>query len=329
VELNFAKLDLGVLDALKAQREESKELESRLVTMEEKRGAVSASVYARVRADYLTQQKELEQRAIPLQQQMRSLYAQVRDGITKLEAEFAEAKLRLEEIDFRHQLGEYDAAEHTRLRQAAQKPLQEREQAGQQAARIKARFLQVVNNEAELDEPAPTTSPGSPLPVDRTGEMPAVHMAQNGDTTERVATVPMPPAPAIVADLGQTSAMPAIKPPPPLPPAAAKAERNPDATVVFRPGKLQPLNAEAGMAVATLSLKPVIVGSDNSCDVRVSHPGVATRHAEISLSRQGFTIRSLGANAVVTINGVAVTEQLLKDADQIQIGPARFGFKQG
>ena len=114
---------------------------------------------------------------------------------------------------------------------------------------------------------------------------------------------------------------------PELKPEAPKRPANPDATVVFRPGKFLPANSEAGLAPTTLSLKPIAIGSDNSCDIRLALPGIQKQHASITLSRAGFMLRDLCGSGTVTVDGMVVSEQLLRDGDTVQIGPAKFTFK--
>jgi pSer/pThr/pTyr-binding forkhead associated (FHA) protein len=132
----------------------------------------------------------------------------------------------------------------------------------------------------------------------------------------------MPPIPG-----GSDMPAPARAVPAPEPKAEPRRPASPDATVVFRPGRLTPMNPEAGIAPTMLSLKPISIGSDNSCDVRLSGPNIQRKQVEITLSRSGFMLKDVGGGGVVSIDGLAVTEQLLRDGDAVQIGAARFSFK--
>ena len=53
----------------------------------------------------------------------------------------------------------------------------------------------------------------------------------------------------------------------------------------------------------------------------------ARRHAEVRVSMAGFTLSDEGGG--VRVNGVAVTQHLLRNDDAIDIGPARFVFREG
>ena len=136
----------------------------------------------------------------------------------------------------------------------------------------------------------------------------------------------MPPIPNAQTPkpFGEQKTEPAKMEPPKMEP---RRPANPDATVVFRPGRLTPMNPEAGIAPTMLSLKPIHVGSDSTCDVRISASGVQPRHVEICLTRAGFILKDVGGGGLVLIDGQTITEQLLRDGDAIQIGPARFSFK--
>ncbi len=67
------------------------------------------------------------------------------------------------------------------------------------------------------------------------------------------------------------------------------------ATQVFRAARLVPQNPEAGKQSYALALKPTNLGADSSNEIRVSGPGVDSKHAQIAVSMGGFTIVDLVA----------------------------------
>ena len=153
-----------------------------------------------------------------------------------------------------------------------------------------------------------------------------------GPAFDAAATVisSLPPAPLA------TDAAPASPPPtpaapdtpaPPVPRQASRAVRNPDATVVFRQGRLEPRNPEAGSVVQTLGLKPISIGSDPTCDLQLTAPGIAKRHAEITMTRAGFCVRDCASSATVKVNGAVVQEHVLAEGDTLLVASAQFNFR--
>jgi hypothetical protein len=312
---DLKELDLSVLDDLTELQSQRVVLLGRLKQMEERRNDVAAPVYLRVRADYEQQRIKLESEEAPKKRVAKDIYLKLRDRLDALEREDGEAKLNLQELEFRHSLGEFDRAQFNVRKSAIEAGVKDRESDFSQAREIRERFLSIFGSEHELDEPlgsatviasAPFQAPPAFTPIPQAIPAPQVPG--------------MPPIPLV----RESSA-------PPIPAEAPKAEprkpANPDATVVFRPGRLTPMNPEAGIAPTMLSLKPIHIGSDNSCDIRITAPNLQRKQVEITLTRAGFMLKDVGGGGIVLIDGQAITEQLLRDGDTIQIGPARFSFK--
>jgi hypothetical protein len=334
--LDLNAIDLSAVEALAAIKAEHDQLSERLKAMEGKRDQVSAEVYQRVNSDYRHRLAELSAQAAPLKQRAGESYRALRTELVNLEAAFKTAQLDREEIDFRHTLGEFDDQEMKQKIKAIEARSGEHGKARTQALALRERFLAVVAEESELD-----------LVDDDTARMDAIQAPIA--KPESAATLISPPlkVAAPVADPGATliaSALPPATPgeaPPPIavppqtapaaPPAALRAvsrsSRNPDATVVFRQGRLEPRNAEAGSVVQTLGLKPVSIGSDPTCDLQLSAAGVAKRHLEITMTRAGFGLRDVAASGTVKINGEVVQERVLAEGDTLSVGPAQFNFR--
>ena len=327
--LDLNSVDLSAVEALVAIKSEQDQLSERLKAMESKRSQVSAEVYQRVQSDYRKRQGELSSQAAPLIQRAGEAYRALRAELVELESAFKTAQLDREEIDFRHALGEFDDKELAARVKAVDARVVEHGQARTKALALKERFLAVVSNESELDASDEDTA--------RMDAIPGVS-AKPADSSVTVISGPVKPAPAKSdPDATLVAAMPALKPlpvvpPPPAPAAAAgthagKRPRNPDATVVFRQGRLEPRNAEAGSVVQTLGLKPISVGSDPACDLQLSASGIAKRQLEITMTRAGFCVRDVAANGAVKINGEVVQERVLAESDTLSVGPAQFNFR--
>ncbi len=146
-------------------------------------------------------------------------------------------------------------------------------------------------------------------------------------------TVNSPPPPAAPpAAAGATQIMRAIKPSelaaasaaPAGPPALPRAPEPAAAVGVIRSARLVPQNSEAGKLSHTIGAKPLTIGSGESCDIRVG--GANARHAEVRASMAGMTVSDLGGG--VRINGVVIEQHLLRHEDVLEVGPARFTFRE-
>ncbi|HWS26057.1 MAG TPA: FHA domain-containing protein [Xanthomonadales bacterium] len=333
--LDLNTIDLSAVEALAAIKTEHDQLGERLRAMANKRDQVSAEVYQRVHADYRKRLDELALQAAPLKQRAGEVYRALRDELAGLEDAFANARLDREEIDFRHSLGEFDASELQQRVKAVDVRIEEHGKARTQAQALKERFLAVVSAETELeandDDTARMNAISVPAP-----EASATVIAQplkpgaafDGGAT-MVAPLPSmppaveaaPPAPPVASPAPDPGAAPAP------PRQAARAVRNPDATVVFRQGRLEPRNPEAGSVVQTLGLKPISIGSDATCDLQLSAPGIAKRHVEITMTRAGFCLRDCAASGSVKINGAVVQEHVLAEGDTLLVASAQFNFR--
>jgi len=139
-----------------------------------------------------------------------------------------------------------------------------------------------------------------------------------------------PPPSAPPATAGATQIMRAIKPSELAAASAAPAgppalPRTPEpAAGSVRSARLVPQNAEAGKLSHTIGAKPLTIGSGESCDIRVG--GASARHAEVRASMAGMTVSDLGGG--VRINGVVIEQHLLRHEDVLEVGPARFTFRE-
>jgi hypothetical protein len=328
--LDLNSVDLSAVDALAALKVEQDQLGERLKAMAGRRDQVSTEVYERVHGDYRRRLDELILQAAPLKQRAGEAYRALRAELANLEKVFTSARLDREELDFRHALGEFDASELKQRVKAVDARIEEHGKAHALALSLKERFLSVVSAETELE-----------AGDDDTARMDAIKSAPAAVPTDAGATLIAAPIKATApVDVGATLVGPPLQPAPPVaqpavaPPAAspprapaARPPRNPDATVVFRQGRLEPRNPEAGSVVQTLGLKPVSIGSDATCDLQLAAPGIAKRHVEITMTRAGFSLRDVAASGSVKINGGVVQEHVLSEGDTLSLGPAQFNFR--
>lgn len=358
----LAAIDVSPLEALMGIKAELETLESRLAAMEERKATVAAPVYQRVRGDYEARRRQLEGDAAPLKAAARTEYAKLATLLSRSEADHEAARLDREEIEFRHALGEFDDAEFKRRIGAVDEQLAAKAAAREQALALRQRFVAAFRSEDELlsaapappapkAEPAPAPAPppaaAPPAPAAPVaaevppGDMPTRRLPTLDPATLDVPRIdvptlvakpvvaeppPLPAAPAATA--GATQILRAIKPSD-LAAAAAAATPTPaskpaESPMAVRSGRLVPQNPEAGKLSHTIGAKPLLIGSGESCDIRVA--GAGARHAEVRASMAGITVSDLGGG--VRINGVVIEQHLLKHEDVLEIGAARFTFRE-
>lgn len=319
MQAQLNEIDVSPLEALTRIKAELETLDGRLQTMEERKADVAEAVYLRVRGDYESRRVALERDAAPLKVAAREQYARLYALLTRSEADHEAARLDREEIDFRHSLGEFDEAEYKRRIAEVDEQLAARATAREQAMALRQRFVAAFRSEDELKaESPPPAAAGSPPPAPKapvadatTRPLPTLDPAALSDAPTRA--MPLPSA----ADLGATQTMRVLKPD--AGPVRA------DKTVVIRSARLVPQNPAAGKLTHTVGLKPLLLGSADQCDIRV--PGTAPQHAELKAGMSGYTVTDLGGG--VRVNGIAIEQHLLRHDDEIDLGPARFAFREG
>jgi len=350
---DIAQIDASCIDSLKQLKDEQDVLDQRIQAMDDMKSSVAEAVYLRVRADYAAKRFGLEEQSRPLRDRARVEYARLVQILDELEAAHETVKLDQQEIELRHQLGEFDKKTYDQRMKAIAAVAAERGAAHEQARALRERFLGSVRAETELQSapppraptpvpvpaPTPTPTPAPAASVLTTAEIPQPPAARAEVTAEipQVAvgsTVVMPAVPAMpsaraaapAAPFEGTMVMPAPGFAAPPPPARAPAGVN-EATVMFRPARLVPQNPEAGKATHALTLKPINIGADAANEIRIGGPGVEPRHAQIVPTPKGYQLLDLETRHGTRVNAEKVKERVLANEDVVQVGAARFVFR--
>lgn len=314
-QAELGAVDLSSIESLKKLKQEQDVLDERLKTMEAMKGEVASPVYLRVREDYSKRMQSLDEESRPLKQAARDQYARLRALLQRFEADHEAIKLDQQELELRHKLGEFDDKEFQRRGKAIETSVKEKAEARARALELKGRFLEAFHAESELEAPAAAGDIGA------TQQFKVLSGAEAAVAEARTHEVPAiggnePPS--------KTQMMPKIDVPTPAPAAAQGA-----ATQIFRPARLIPQNPEAGKQNTALTLKPLIIGAASGSDLRIGGPGVEARHAQITATMSGFTIVDLDTKHGTRVNAEKIRERALRNDDVIQIGAARFVFREG
>jgi hypothetical protein len=314
----LSAIELSAIESLKSLKSEQDVLDERLQAMEAMKSDVASAVYARVRDDYVKRQQALDEQSRPLKQAARDQYARLRALLERFEADHEAVKLDQQELELRHKLGEFDDKEFARRGKAIESAVKDKAEARARALELKARFLEAFHAESELDTPAPAGA--------RRDAAATQQFSVLGGGAGAVAEARTHEVPAVAANEppSKTQMMPAIDIPDPTPAAAGAA------TQIFRPARLIPQNPEAGKQNCALTLKPLAIGAASGNDLRIGGPGVDAKHAQISATMSGFTIVDFNTKHGTRVNAERISkERTLRNDDVIQIGAARFVFREG
>lgn len=337
----FEKFDATPADELAMLKKQIDEVRTRMTQMDELKAGVANAVYVRVRADYDARLNDLDQRSGPLKLAAQKAYATLSSELSRLESEHEAMDLDRQEVEFRHQLGEFDVAERQRQLKIIDDKVSSKAAILDRGRKLRERFLAAVGDEGELlvtaiesnsraSESALATMeikrpvvPQAPVATDADAHVITGRMSIPDATTGQLGAVPVkppavkpPPMPA-----AGTMVLPAVKVP--------KAHADTLATGVVKLARLVPQSPEAGKQTTVLGVTVTHIGADANNQVRIGGPGVDARHAEIEPSTAGYVLRDHGSLHGTRVNAERVKERVLQSEDVIQIGAARFVFRLG
>jgi uncharacterized coiled-coil protein SlyX len=332
------QVDTSVIDELMEIKREREMVAERLARMNNEQGKVSDVVYRRVRRDYETKASELERKAAPLKERARQEYAKLKSMLDRLQSQHNATRLDREEVDFRHRLGEFPDADYEKRVAELDGRVAEQEDQLTEIGEVRTRFVDAFDSEEELAAPPAPTPPAAPAePAPARPPAPAAAVFDPSAVTAPQPIEPPtapPPAPAPAAAAAPPPApngtviLPSEGPAPASAAPAAAAEPAVGRTVVLALAKLVAVDSDLG--ASEFPLQPLsFIGRTPDNQVRLNKPAVSRRHAQISQSDKGWTIKDLQSENGSYVNGEKIGERPLADGDRVQIGTVRLVFKLG
>jgi hypothetical protein len=202
------------------------ELEARLKKAENERTSVKSDIYDRVRKDYETMLEVVLKELIPLQAEIEGSARDWSQKLREAEAQAKETQEKLEELEFRHRVGEFDDDYHVRMEAIFKKQL----------ADLSRQITELRSHLAPFDAPRADSKPAarpaaSEMPASAgPGAAPPRSAPTSAAPPERPSAIP-DPAPIPI----KKSGAPAVKSPEPMgvpvtrttPAAAAPAATRP------------------------------------------------------------------------------------------------------
>lgn len=302
------RIDTAPIDALLEIQKEQEQLKGLLAKAEGTRGKVAEAVYTRVRQDYEARLEALEAKARPLREKARAEQAKLRplhEGFRKAQED---ARLDVEELKFRHEVGELKEDEFAKRRTALEEGLAQKDRDFQAADALAQRFASVVG----AAPPAGSPPPGGGVP-----EPP---------------TAPRMKAPGVPA-------------PPPLPSAALPED--PTVAAARGRAPTEPQTIPGGVIEGTVMAKFAILvttdanppqeyrlgprtslGRVRENEISIPKPSVSRKHAVIALTPEGYVITDLDSGNGTFVNDERVKTRKLQDGDRVRLGDRAFVFRQ-
>jgi hypothetical protein len=335
---DLSSIDVSHLDALAKLESDQRAIRALSEKAAWHRDKV-VEVYSRVIRDY-------DARMVVLEEQVGAVRERVREDLRKLDALHArcreavdQAKVELQESEFRHEIGEYTREEFLKRQQAADQTIGDRQQEFENVAKLRLRYAELLPGEPAA-APAPARRPPQ-------GPPPAV----------------VAPPPAVTPPVPVVAAVQAPAPPPPVPvgpvPVSRVAEEDPipppEGATSFLPPpstsdfQVPPVGEVSGdsESFGTVAVSAAMLIEDRSGlpgahhrlgllttigrtpDNQIVVPirEVSRRHAEIVLTEGGYVVKDLGSPNGTFVNGERITEHRLQDGDRIAMGGQVFVFK--
>ena len=303
-------IDVSSLAELVRIRQEEEILRSRLEKMELSRERVSHVVYRRVREDYEKRKAVLDAEAREPRDQAGRQYARLHALVTEAEKALEEARFQNEEMDFRHELGEFVEGDYKERLGGCQARLSERQQALDKLMDLKREFQNAFSSEEELERAA------SEFASEAATAPEAVPDAAPGVVTSVMATMASPPP---SPDTTLVSL---------LPPARRGAPGSPGAVPPILGPRLILLVDDKPERDFFLKREEMSIGRASENDIHVPFPDVSRVHASISPEGDSrFKVADRGSPNGIIVNGELVKEHLLSDGDIIQVGRRKLVFR--
>jgi hypothetical protein len=331
---DLGNIDVGLLDTLARLEADQRSIRALAEKAAWHRDKVF-EVYSRIVRDYAARINGVEEQVSAVRQRVRedlrsldALYERCRDGVDQ-------ARVALQESEFRREIGEFTREEFLRLQEAAERTIAEREQEFETVKALRLRYLELLPGEPAAPAPAAPTPP------------PALPLA--GAPAEPVAAVrPVRGGPPPAAEIAETQAAPAIPAAQPVPAGEAVTSFfTPPPSTAGHQEETQAPPAEDAEAFATVAISSALLIEDQAGKPGAHHRlGILTtigrtpdnqvvvpirevsrRHAEIVLTESGYVVKDLGSPNGTFVNGERITEHRLQDEDRIAMGGQVFVFK--
>lgn len=312
-------------------KEERKVLKERLAKIEESKSEVSGKVYEKVKTDYLNQLNANTDQLLEKKQDIDRELAALYEAKKKVEENVNNHKHKLEEITFRHDLGEFKNDEFHKLADEENEKLGKFEKILAAIDSNIQQYESLFEDEEALgqEEPAMEEPPPPPPPpgieegnigseAEKAGETGEISLSESeeeyqvgGDEDYFGATDEVPITPGKVESKEAQEAF---------------EETSPEHTPIEKVEKAEAsakISIEEGYGqgdVFEMTKDEMMIGRAASNDIVLKEAKVSRQHASIKKQGNEYLITDLHSSNGVFVNDEKVVEAALSDGDIIRIG---------
>ncbi|MCU0240999.1 MAG: FHA domain-containing protein [Vicinamibacteria bacterium] len=311
----LSDIETSFLDDLVRIKKDQQELNGLIEKAGSRKEKVNELVLKRVLQDYNKRLDDLEGQARPLRAKAQGEFVRLMELHKQLADALERARLDLEEIEFRHEIGELGDGDYQGKKDAAEKVRTECQALFDEADALRQRFLEVT------PEPAPP-EPAEPEPEPAPEEITEDVLAPVGDEPSTL-TLPNqriepPTQPRGRSDMGGETLFVERESKPPAGPkeefktvmvAAARLVEEADASKVY------PLGVSS------------TIGRTSENEIVIDTREVSRKHCRIEMSDQGFKVTDLKSGNGTYVNGKRVNSAPLMNGDRLKVGTTVFIFE--
>ncbi len=320
-------------------KEERRVLQDRMHKIIERKDTVSPAVYQRVHSDYADRLAQATKVLFAKKTDVDRELAALGEARAKVAANVDQQRAQLEEVGFRHGIGEFGKEQFKKEADTISEKLAKFETllaaVDNNIKRYEELFADeeapedallsppqpVVNSDSETTAERPKASPKPKIELPKTV---AVDAAKTEDTSESTAVEQFggeyfsPPAMEI-----DTLALEEKTP---------EQNSSPQNTIVATPPKKTTTTIniiEGSCAGTTYPIhNDLMIGRSDSNDITIKEPKISRQHAALKQTATGWIIRDLRSSNGVFVNDQKVSESKLNDGDTIRIGDSVLEFHQ-
>lgn len=293
------QIDTSSLALLLELRRKKQICVERLRKLSDRTTQHSAVVVEKVRRDYESRVGLLKEEMKEPTEEARREYAKLLGHSNNFDQAHRETLLEKEELNLRHEVGEFESADFRLRLEECEAKLQERERRRMHAERMKRRFIAAIGSEAELMEQA--VEPG---------ESKDEHDKERDTVT---AQDPQAEPSEVTVEAKQQ--------------AGDKPASESGVTVILPPARLLRRQEDGSTVDYPLGPAETVIGRSVRAGIRIVESTVSRSHATVTFASGGFTIADPGSENGTFVNDERVTERKLENGDLIRVGPVEFEFR--
>jgi hypothetical protein len=312
---HITAVDTTVLESMLAIRKEQARLKDYRERAKQLRDKVTEAVYQKVVDGYSDRVASLERQATPMKAQVCNASRELQALFERTTLSQEEARGEVQELEFRHAVGELDAAQLAERMQEPKRIIEEGRAELAVIEQLKVRFSEIFEQNEDVNAGAQQEQRG-PLPRQR---------AASSDTTMTTAEPSDQPAP-IPFDQRPDSVASTLAPLESRLALSGPTEGSEASTFPAPIAALIVVGSDVPSAEYRLGALTYLGRSEDN-QIQIVEPRASRRHALVAVTADGYTLKDLQSQNGTFVNGERIKERLLSDGDRIGIGDIQMIFR--